>query len=114
MKRLFLIYGHDSSLLDIRAALVRSAGFDVLCAYTRGRVEQLMKDVLVDALILCHTVPAEEDQDLVRKASTLQPQMKILILNANQPSEFAARDVATFDVGKGPKALMERLKGMVS
>lgn len=73
-----------------------------------------MKDVLVDVLILCHTVPAEEDQDLLRKASILQPQMKTLVLNANRPNDLAAEDVVTFDVLMGPKALIEMLRTLVA
>ena len=114
MKRRILIYGHDSSLLDIRAALVRSVGFDVLCAYTRSQLEQLMGGDPIDALILCHTISAEEDEAVLLKAKVLQPQMKVLVLNANQGNAIYAEEVATLDIWSGPRALIETLQTLVA
>ena len=114
MKRRILIYGHDKSLLDTRAALVRSAGFDALSASNLNDVERLIEAEAIDALILCHTISPEEDEALLVKAWTVQPSMKALVLTANKRNGFVARDVPTVDVWNGPDAFIKKLRTLVA
>ncbi|WP_128912204.1 hypothetical protein [Granulicella sibirica] len=114
MKRRILNYGHDKSLLDIRGELVRSAGFDVLCAYTREEVEKLIEAGPADALILCHTVSAQEDEALLLKVKMLPHGIKTLVLNANKHDGFISGDVPTVDVWNGPDALLKALRTLVA
>jgi DNA-binding response OmpR family regulator len=113
MKPRILIYGHDSSLLDTRGALARSAGFDVLSAYTLSQAETLIETESADALILCQTVSSEEDQGLVLKGRNAQPTMKFAVLSANHGKERVPDGVATVDVWNGPEAFIKMLRTLV-
>ena len=67
LAQMLLSFGYDKIMLLTRSMVLRRAGFDVeeVCrwydAFNRAQAD------VVDALLLCHTVPVEEQISLIKR-----------------------------------------------
>jgi len=67
MSEIFVLsVGVDSMILEARARLLRSAGFNVVSAMSIKEAFRLFQDGDFDLLLLCHTLPAQDRERLLR------------------------------------------------
>lgn len=72
--------GYDHDLMHTRSMVLRQAGFVVDEAYSPLGVLGLVKSDSIDAVLLCHTIPKDEQRWLIvsiRKARLLLPIISI-------------------------------------
>jgi hypothetical protein len=107
-----LIYGRDSSLLETRRMLFETLGGAVYAAHDRAGTERTIRDGEPGLLVLCYTLSAEEREEIVVSARTLDPQIGILVLQADGSADpRAGEDV--FNIFRGPVALKAKLEQML-
>ena len=59
-----LIYGLDPVLLDTRRRILERVGFEVQVAHGREEFQGRTAEVGYDLLVICHTIPEPEQQQL--------------------------------------------------
>jgi DNA-binding response OmpR family regulator len=96
--------GYDHQLMQTRSMLLRHAGFVVDEAYNLKGVLGCVKSDSIDAVVLCHTIPKNEQRWLitsVRKVRRLLPIICVrasaydsgqegCLVSTNEPAEFLA------------------------
>jgi DNA-binding NtrC family response regulator len=99
-----LSVGYDPQLMQTRSMLLRRAGFVVDEGYNLRSVLGCVKSDSIDALVLCHTIPENEQRWLisaVRKVRRLLPIICVrasvydspqegCVVSTNEPREFLA------------------------
>jgi hypothetical protein len=64
-------FGYDPMLMTIRALLLRNARYQVVNTCSQQTVLAQLGSRVFQLLIICHTVPAEEQEFLIRAVHTL-------------------------------------------
>ena len=99
-----LIFGRDPTLLETRGWLLKRTGALVLSATGLAEVEQIAAIRPISLLVVCHSVPPVDCQNLLLALNELQPHVKRLLMTANTalpPSGQIERTQSAFD---GPEA----------
>jgi DNA-binding NtrC family response regulator len=71
-----LAFGYDRMLVGLRSSVLRMSGYEVEETFTLAEASELAQSDLIDALVICHSVPEVEREKLVasvRKKRTLMP-----------------------------------------
>lgn len=79
-----LTFGYDRMLVDLRARVLRMSGYEVEEKFTLPEATASAQSDLIDALVICHTVPAEEREQLVCALRVTRKLMPILCILSNQ------------------------------
>jgi hypothetical protein len=74
-------FGYDPMLMTIRALLLRKARYKVLNTCSPQTVLTQLESRLFQLLIICHTVPADEQDLLIRSVRTHWPEVRIVCLS---------------------------------
>jgi DNA-binding response OmpR family regulator len=108
-----LLYGLDPSLLEVRRMLLKAAGFEVIAI---GSLEQLRSpDAPVQLVVLCHTLPDTDCEQVLGIAERRWPQAKELILAPlGGQSECAGHANESFAMLEGPARLIARVRELVT
>jgi hypothetical protein len=86
--------GYDSHLMQTRSLVLRHSGFVVDEAYNPWGVLGVIKAGSVDAVVLCHTIPKDEQRRLIlsiRKLRCLLPIISIEASIYDSPQEDCLR-----------------------
>ena len=85
-----LSIGHDHHLLSLRSMLLRRTGFDVIEAYSTSDALRLAQSDAVDIMLVCHTLPKQEQRGIisaVRKYRRIMPILCVIANNFVMPAE---------------------------
>jgi len=66
--------------MPIRTMLLRQAGYNVVEADSVDAVLHEIKSATVDLLLICHTVPSDEQDALIASVKSIKPRLPILCL----------------------------------
>jgi CheY-like chemotaxis protein len=102
-----LSVGHDHHLLSLRSQILRHEGFDVIEAYSASDALRLAQSDAVDLVLVCHTLPRQEQRSLIsaiRKHRRLIPILCVIANNFVLPA-----DTARATAERHPQQLLEGL-----
>lgn len=77
-------FGYDRMLVGLRCRILRMSGYEVEETFTSAEAAEAVQSDLMDALIICHTVPSEERERLARMVRNRRKLMPILCIRAHQ------------------------------
>ena len=102
-----LSVGYDHVLMQTRSLLLRQAGFTVDEAYNlHGALARLKSDA-IDAVLLCHTVPKEEQRSFIAAARQLRRMLPIICIQAH---DHDVHQHNCLSVGSDPVELLQAIK----
>ncbi len=103
-------FGYDPKLMGLRSSVLRMTGYEVEETFDKAQASELAQSDLTDALVICHTVPKEEKEQLVSAVRRTRRLMPILCICAHQydlvPTECAS-------VENSPVALLDAIQEAV-
>ncbi|HEV7522416.1 MAG TPA: hypothetical protein VGP89_15035 [Candidatus Angelobacter sp.] len=102
-----LSVGTDNSLMKTRTLLLLSAGYAVEEAYAIETAISIVVTDLIDATLICHTVPQNAQQTLIAIVREKRRLMPILCIRS-YAYETAPRTCIAVD--NDPEALLKSLK----
>jgi hypothetical protein len=108
-----LLYGHDVSLIETRALVLRAAGFSVYTASDQADADRIIINLPLDILIVGHSVPFAEANALLSLAHTLRPLLKCLVMITDGPSPFAEYMGDKHRTSDGPGALIAKVRDLL-
>ena|SRR5438270_13440954 len=76
-----LSFGYDPVLMRIRTLLLENAGYHTVEAFSWGETLKQLKAHSFDLLLICHSVPSEEQTALVESIRPLRKTLPILCLS---------------------------------
>ncbi|HZE25361.1 MAG TPA: hypothetical protein VE054_15300 [Blattabacteriaceae bacterium] len=79
-----LSFGYDPVLMRIRTLLLENAGYHTVEVFSWGDALNQLKARPFDVLLICHTVPVEEQTALVESIRPLLKTMPILCLSPDR------------------------------
>jgi DNA-binding NtrC family response regulator len=104
-----LICGTDPTLLSTRRDILRSVGFDVSTASRPEEIEGLIQAPTVDALVICHTLKPEQQEEALAILHRYRPTAKSIILTKSTSRAVDAHPDAFVCTTEGPKTLIQAL-----
>jgi DNA-binding response OmpR family regulator len=102
-----LSVGYDSVLMQTRSLLLRQAGFTVDEAYNLNGALARLKSDSIDAVLLCHTVPQDEQRSFIATARQLRRLLPIICIEGQ---DHYAQRKSCLSVGSDPAQLLETIK----
>ena len=75
-----LSLGYDSMLMPIRTMLLKQAGYHVIESHSVDSALLQIKSAPIDLLLICHTVPSDEQDALIAAVKAIRPKLPILCL----------------------------------
>jgi CheY-like chemotaxis protein len=106
-----LSVGSNPSLMASRTLILRAAGYRVEVAHTVGKAINLVAEDFIDAMLICHTVPRNDQQILISAARRKRPLMPILCLRSYAYESVAKTCIA---VDNDPEALLNAVRKAVT
>ena len=79
-----LSLGYDDVLVPVRSLQLRQAGYEVIETYSLGEVLRRLKTGCLDLLLICHTVPLDQQEAILEAMYLSQPRLPFLCLPAEQ------------------------------
>ena len=80
MRFVILSLGYDSHLMHIRTLLLQRHGYQVEEAYSCSEALGVFSQHSIDLLVICHSVPADEQERLIAEVKSIQPDLPVLCL----------------------------------
>jgi hypothetical protein len=77
-----LSFGYEPVLMAVRALLLRKAGYQVQNALSRESVMKHLDFGEFHLLIICHTVPSDEQNSLIASVHRVWPGLRIVCLSS--------------------------------
>ena len=105
-----LIYGRDIKLLDTRSRVLQRAGFEVHVTQDLSSTKLFLGERASDLLIVCHTLPQDEQESAKVIAQTARPVTKILVMTTEAPNPNENDSLAYISVLTGPIGLIDKVK----
>ena len=102
-----LSVGYDPVLMQTRSLLLRQAGFTVDEAYNLHGAFARLKSDSIDAVLLCHTVPQDEQRSFIAAARQLRRLLPIICIEGK---DHYAQRKSCVSVGSDPAQLLEAIK----
>lgn len=100
-------FGYDHLLVGLRSRVLRMSGYEVEEIFTLAEASNSAQSDLIDALIICHTVPSEEKERLVRTIRSTRKLMPILCIRAHH-DDLIPNDCAS--VENSPVAILDTMR----
>lgn len=101
-----LSVGNDHHLLPLRSMVLESAGFDVIEAYSVNDALRLAQSDAVDLVLICHTVPKQEQKRLIAAIRERRRLMPVLCVIAHDFAMAADNCIIT---DNAPQLLLDAL-----
>jgi response regulator RpfG family c-di-GMP phosphodiesterase len=79
-----LMLGADTKLLEMRRRILEGHGFKVIALERAADAKKLMMQGPIDLFIFCYTLTNDECNEAQEAAKAIQPETKILSLEAGQ------------------------------
>jgi hypothetical protein len=89
--RRILSLSYDRSLMSIRCAILRSAGYQIVEVYSLDDALRFARLDAIDVLLICHTVPKEEQCKLT--LSVRAPAAGLCQFSASSPTTLPYRQM---------------------
>lgn len=105
-----VLCGTDLALLEIRAAVLRTAAFQTAIAVGLSELEELATGRQVDLLVLCHSLQSKEQEQATRNVRALWTSTKTIVLSKDGCSTQAAAGSICLNIFEGPQALIKLSK----
>ena len=102
-----LSVGYDPVLMQTRSLLLRQAGYTVDEAYNLHGAFARLKSDSIDAVLLCHTIPQDEQRSFIAAARQLRRMLPIICIESQD--HYAQRQ-SCLSVGSDPVQLLEAIK----
>jgi CheY-like chemotaxis protein len=99
--------GYDDTLIAMRSRVLSSAGYTVEESDSLNRAIYLLESDLIDAVLICHTVPRSDQQLLVMAAKAKRRLLPVLFLRV-YANERSTEDRIV--VGNDPVALLNAVR----
>jgi CheY-like chemotaxis protein len=106
-----LSVGNNPTLMSSRTLILRAAGYRVKEAHTVDKAINLVAEDFIDAVLICHTVPREDQQVLISAARRKRPLMPILCLRSYAYESVAKTCIA---VDNDPEALLNAVRKAIT
>jgi hypothetical protein len=103
-------FGYDRMLVELRSRVLRMSGYEVQETFTMAEASESAQLDLVDALVICHTVPNEEKEQLASAVRRTRKLMPILCIRAHQ-YDLIPRNCAS--VENSPVAILDSVREAV-
>jgi DNA-binding NtrC family response regulator len=78
-----LSVGNNPTLMSSRSLILRSAGYFVEEAYTVSKAMNLISADSIDAILICHTIPQNDQQVLISHVREKRRLMPVLCIRSN-------------------------------
>jgi DNA-binding NtrC family response regulator len=75
-----LSLGYDHRLMPLRSMLLRQAGYEVAEIYSWGEALRRSKSEIFNLLLICHTVPLDQREELIATIFSIRPHFPVLCL----------------------------------
>lgn len=103
--------GTLSDLLNLRKAVLESAGFQVFTSSNAQQALLKIENGEADVLLLCYSVPEDARERLIQRFRQTSPQGRIVLLT-NSPITSPPPEAGTVIFGlEGAEALIEAVRG---
>jgi DNA-binding NtrC family response regulator len=102
-----LSFGYDPILLPLRSMVLRRSGYVVEEAYSVAEAFRAVQSDVIDLLLICHTVPANEQNQLIASIRSVRRLLPVLCVT-NQ--EFAHSTENCFAVTNSPMELLDAVR----
>jgi hypothetical protein len=112
MPHKILIYGSYLDLLTTRAQVLKTAGYTVYISVEFERSAEIVHTINVDLCILCQSLTPERCDQIVKFASQVRPEMKMLSLSAENVAGLP-KTIAVLDRFVWPPILIATVGEMV-
>jgi DNA-binding NarL/FixJ family response regulator len=119
MKRVGIADDHAMFREGIRQLLARSGEFEVVAeAGTASEALQLVRDHVLDVLVLDLSMPGRSGVDLLRHIKTMYPELPVLVLSMHGEDQYAVRTLAAgasayLTKGSRSEVLLQALRRLV-
>ncbi|HEY3769638.1 MAG TPA: hypothetical protein VGN44_13275 [Candidatus Angelobacter sp.] len=94
-------------LVGLRSRVLRMSGYEVEETFTVEKASESAQSDLIDALVICHTVPEEEKEQLVSAVRKTRKLMPILCIRAHQHDLLPSDCVS---VENSPVAMLDSVR----
>ena len=101
-----LSVGYDRHLMSVRSMVLRQVGYIVIEAYSLRDALHLMHSDSVDLVLICHTVPASQQDKLINAIREQRRLMPVLCITACDGS--AQRECV--NVENSPQAMIDAVR----
>jgi DNA-binding NtrC family response regulator len=75
-----LSLGYDSTLMPVRTMLLKRAGYQVVEASSCPQALAEIGLDSIDLVVICHSVPADEQKRLIAQVKSIRPDLTVLCL----------------------------------
>jgi hypothetical protein len=103
-----LCYGHDDMLLYTRKCILDEEFSVGICSGLAWLGELLVQGP-VHVVVLCHSVPESEGEEVIEMSRAAWPGVKILTLQESDLGDCAAHSDKTMECLEGPPALLHEI-----
>ena len=108
-----LLYGHDQHLLETRRWVLERSGYDIWTACSLLALNETISTRKTDILILCHSLSSEECERAVEVAHRHLPEIKTVVLTANNTDCSAGEADNVLDTAEGPQGLVAAVQQLM-
>lgn len=107
-----LCYGHDEMLLFTRKCILEG-DFSVEICDDLARLREILADDRMQIVVLCHSVPDSECEEVIDLSRATWPEVKILALRESSEGECATHSDGTMESLEGPPALLHEVHALL-
>ncbi len=102
--------GYDRMLVELRSRVLCMSGYEVEEIFTMPEASESAQSDLIDVLVICHTVPIEQKEQLVSAVHRTRKLMPILCIRTHQ-NDLIPRDYAA--AANSPVAILDAMRAAV-
>src|SRR5215469_14657649 len=107
-----LSVGYDRNLMLSRSLLLRNSGYEVVEAHSRHQALVLVRSEVIDVVLICHTVPENEQRALI--SAVRKQRLKMPILCMTESDFLSAPIEGSMVVSNGPAELLAGIHSAVN
>lgn len=111
MASIVLCVGLNRSLMNLRVAVFKEAGYNVIEGHKAEEALRLFRSTDVDLAVLCHSIPIAQRRGLASLMKDSKPMTPVLVLHQGFESIIEAD--ASIDNLCGPKTLLEVMASLL-
>jgi len=107
-----LCYGHDDLLLFTRKCILDEE-FSVEICKGLASLGELLAEGAVHVVVLCHSVPEAECEEVIEMSRAAWPGVKILTLQEGELGDCGLHSDKTMECLAGPPALLRQIHALL-
>jgi DNA-binding NtrC family response regulator len=106
-------FGYDTALMSSRTLLLQHAGFTVEEAYSPAQVLRLVRNDVVDMVVICHTVPLKEQEQLIAVLTEVRELLPVICIAASEYELGKAARTDCVNVQNSPVPLINAIRSIM-